>query len=82
MRQIHMSSLTTEDRIIHLLEDFVLQGYEITRESTWEDMGLDSLEKIELLMDIEDEFNLVLPDEVMTMLDNVGEITDYVKRKQ
>jgi acyl carrier protein len=72
---------TVEERIQLLLEDIALQGFEVLASSTWEDMGIDSLSKVEFCMDLEDEFNVDIPDEVMEILDTVEEITEYISRR-
>ena len=43
-----------------------------------EDLGADSLEVVELLMALEDEYGLSLPDEVAVKLQTVGDICDYI----
>ena len=75
-----MGEFTIEDRIYKLLENLVLQGFDIQGLSTWEDMGLDSLDKIEMMMDMEDEFELRIPDEVMSYLESVEELVGYIER--
>lgn len=47
-----------------------------------EDLGADSLDVVELLMALEDEFNLSLPDEVAMQLKTVGEIVDYIDKNK
>lgn len=74
-------ALNIEDRIQLVLENMVLQGYDILSQSTFDDMGLDSLEKVEAFMDIEDEFNLDIPDEVIELIDTFGEIVEYINRR-
>lgn len=69
-----------EDRILTLLENIVLQGFNIKNDSTWEDMGIDSAEKIDFLMDLEEEFRLDIPDEVMEYLETVEEVIEYIRR--
>lgn len=73
--------LSIADRVLLVLENLVLSGLEITETSTWTDMGLDSLDKIELLMDLEDEFNIVIPDDVMVYLEDFGETIQYIERQ-
>jgi acyl carrier protein len=72
---------TVEERIQLLLENIAMQGFEVLASSTWEDMGIDSLSKVEFCMDLEDEFNVDIPDEVMEILDTVEEITEYISRR-
>ena len=47
-----------------------------------EDLGADSLDQVELVMALEDEFNLEIPDEDAEKLKSVGEVLNYVKSKQ
>jgi acyl carrier protein len=47
-----------------------------------EDLGADSLDQVELVMALEDEFNLEIPDEDAEKLKSVAEVLSYVKSKQ
>jgi acyl carrier protein len=75
-----MEELSIGDRVIKLLENIVLQGYDIDNDSTWLDMGLDSLDKIEMMMDMEDEFRVDIPDHAMELIDTVAELIEYINR--
>ena len=46
-----------------------------------EDLGADSLDIVELIMGIEEEFDIEIPDEDAEKLTTVGEAMDYVKGK-
>ncbi len=46
-----------------------------------EDLGADSLDIVELIMGIEEEFDIEIPDEDAEKLTNVGEAMNYVKSK-
>jgi len=46
-----------------------------------EDLGADSLDIVELIMGIEEEFDIEIPDEDAEKLTTVGEAMDYVKSK-
>ena len=46
-----------------------------------EDLGADSLDIVELIMGIEEEFDIEIPDEEAEKLTNVGEALAYVKKK-
>lgn len=72
---------TIEDRVGIVLENVVLHGYDITPQSTFEDMGLDSLDKIELMMDLEDEFRIEIPDAASPYIDTYGELIEYISRR-
>lgn len=46
-----------------------------------EDLGADSLDIVELIMGIEEEFDIEIPDEDAEKLTNVGDALTYVKNK-
>lgn len=46
-----------------------------------EDLGADSLDTIELVMALEEEFGTQIPDEEAEMLTTVGEAVNYVESK-
>jgi len=47
-----------------------------------EDLGADSLDIVELLMEIEDEFGVKVPDEDIQDLRTVKDIADYVESRR
>ena len=46
-----------------------------------EDLGADSLDIVELIMGIEEDFDIEIPDEDAEKLTTVGEAMEYVKTK-
>ena len=46
-----------------------------------DDLGVDSLDVVELIMSVEDEFGLAIPDEDATELTTVGKIVEYIESK-
>ena len=52
---------------------------EITRESTFESLGIDSLETVEMLMELEDELGVEV--ELEEKLETVGQLADYIEKK-
>ena len=53
---------------------------EITMEASFiDDLGADSLDIVELLMALEEEFEIEIPDEEAEKLTTVGDIVEYVK---
>ncbi|KAG2735092.1 hypothetical protein G9P44_001306 [Scheffersomyces stipitis] len=66
---------------IELLEgyDKVDASKEITEESSYvQDLGLDSLDVVEVVMELEHEFNIQIPDNEADSLKTVGQTIDYV----
>ena len=55
---------------------------EITMETTFvDDLGADSLDLFELVMALEDEYNIEIPAEELTELNTVGDVIDYLRDK-
>lgn len=44
-----------------------------------EDLGADSLDVVDILMSIEDEFEIEVPDEEIENIRTVGELVNYIK---
>ena len=50
----------------------------ITRETTFGDLDADSLDVDEVIMALEDEFGVEIPDEVAEKFKNIGDVVDYI----
>ena len=46
-----------------------------------DDLGADSLDTVELIMQFEEEFNIEIPDEDAETLQSVGQAVDYITNK-
>jgi acyl carrier protein len=44
-----------------------------------EDLGADSLDVAELLMTLEDQYNVIVPDDEVTKLKTVRDVADYIE---
>jgi acyl carrier protein len=63
-------------------EQLMVDGEEITEEASFvDDLGADSLDTVEMIMEIEDEFGIEIPDEDAEKLATVGAAIEYVKKK-
>ena len=72
-----------ETRIRKIIADQLGGSAEELTESTRfvEDIGADSLDTVELVMALEEEFNFEIPEETVTTLQTVGGVIDYVKTR-
>jgi acyl carrier protein len=58
-----------------------LQVDEVTRDASLaDDLGADSLERIELIMSLEESFDIHIPDEDAEKILTVGDAIDFVKK--
>lgn len=63
-----------------LSEQFDVEEDSITAETTLaDDLGADSLDVVDLLMSIEDEFEVEIPDEEVENIKTVGELVKYIE---
>lgn len=44
-----------------------------------EDLGADSLDAIDIVMSVEDEFKMEIPDEVIETMESVADIVNYIE---
>ncbi|MGB0135889.1 MAG: acyl carrier protein [Flavobacteriales bacterium] len=52
---------------------------EVTREASFtNDLGADSLDTVELIMEFEKEFNIAIPDDQAEKIGTVGQAIDYI----
>jgi acyl carrier protein len=62
-------------------EQLMVEPEEVTDESSFvEDLGADSLDTVELIMEFEDEFGVEISDEDAEKLNTVGEATAYLEQ--
>lgn len=62
-----------------IAEQIGVKPSEIEMDSTFEDLGVDSLDAIEITMSIEEQFEVEIPDEVIEKIVSVRELADYVE---
>jgi len=69
------------DRVKKIIVDRLdVEEDKITLEASFkDDLGADSLDIVELVMELEDEFELEISDEDAEKINRVGEVVDYIK---
>ena len=74
--------MSTFDKIKDVIIDKlgVEESKIVTEASFVDDLGADSLDTVELIMELEEEFSLEIPDEEAEKLTTVGKVVDYVEK--
>ncbi len=64
-----------------IAEQLEIDPETITPETNiYDDLGADSLDAVELVMSLEDEYGITIPDEAANDLVTVGKIVEYLER--
>ena len=76
--------MTVEAKVKSIIAEQLGVGEdEIKAESAFiEDLGADSLDIVELVMGLEEEFGINIPDDQAEKIKTVGEAIDYIEREQ
>lgn len=72
---------TVEERVVDIVaEQLGVEKDKISRETSFvNDLGADSLDTVELVMELEEEFNVSIPDEAAEKIQKVGEAVDFIE---
>ena len=72
--------MSTFDKIKDVIIDKLgVEESKIVPEASFvDDLGADSLDNVELIMELEEEFGLEIPDEEAEKLTTVGTVVDYI----
>lgn len=74
-----------EEEIFEKVKKIIEEGLEtesekITMDATFtDDLGADSLDIVELIMSIEDEFGIEVPDNAAEKISTVGDVVKYIE---
>jgi len=75
-----MNDIATRVRAI-ISDQLMVEPEEVTDESSFvEDLGADSLDTVELIMEFEDDFGVEISDEDAEKISTVGEAIAYMKK--
>ncbi len=66
-----------------IVDKLGVEESEVTNEASFtNDLGADSLDTVELIMEFEKEFNLSIPDEEAEKIETVGDAVTYIENNQ
>lgn len=71
-----------EDKVKEIIvKDLGVKESEVTREASFvDDLGADSLDCVELVIDFDMEFGITIADNEAENINTVGEAIDYIKK--
>ncbi len=76
-------AMAVEDRVKKIIaEQLGVEEDEVVSEASFvQDLGADSLDTVELVMALEEEFDIEIPDEEAEKMQKVSQVIDYIKEK-
>jgi acyl carrier protein len=75
-----MSEKSIEEKVKDIIvEQLGVNAEQVTPTASFiEDLGADSLDTVELVMALEEAFDIEIPDEVAEQIDTVGKAVDHI----
>lgn len=75
---------SVEEQVISIVaEQLGVAKEQVTPEaSIINDLGADSLDQVELVMELEEKFDIQVPDDAADKFQTVGQVIDYIKKVQ
>ena len=72
-----MSSETVREKVIRVFSEFKkIPAEDINEGTTFEQLGFDSLDGLNLIFELEEEFDLVIPDDQAQSMKSVGQVIE------
>ena len=68
------------DEVISLVAEWVPVGYPISAESTFESLKIDSLDRVEMVITAEDDYNIVIDDDEADAMTTVQDLYNIIAR--
>ena len=72
-----------EEKVVSIVaEQLSVDKAEISRDTSFvNDLGADSLDTVELVMEFEERFGIEIPDDAAEKIQTVGDAVEYIKGK-
>ncbi len=75
-----MADGSVSERVIRVFADFKkVEPEEIRLETTFEELGFDSLDGLNLIFELEEEFDVVVPDDQAQSMKSVAEVVSGIE---
>ena len=76
--------MNIQERVKNIIADqLAVEADKVTETASFiDDLGADSLDIVELVMTMEEEFELDIPDEDAEKMKSVGDVINYIKTKK
>ncbi len=73
---------SVEERVINIVsEQLGVSKEQIKHDTSFvNDLGADSLDTVELVMELEEEFDIQIPDEVAEKIQTVGQAIEHIQK--
>ena len=73
---------STRERVIDIVaEQLGVEKEKISEETSFvNDLGADSLDTVELVMELEEEFDITIPDDVAEKIETVGQAIEEIEK--
>lgn len=75
---------SVEERVVDIVADQLgVEKDKISRDTHFvNDLGADSLDTVELVMELEEEFDISIPEDAAEKIQRVGEAVDFIEKAQ
>lgn len=75
---------SVQERVIDIVaEQLGVDKEKVTPETSFvNDLGADSLDTVELVMELEEEFDITIPDDAAEKIQTVGQAVQYIETSQ
>jgi acyl carrier protein len=75
------NSADLTERVLHIIAETQRKDPgQITIDSTFEELGIDSMDGVNIVFALENEFNINVPDEEVKSIHSVRDVVDGVRR--
>ena len=82
IQNMEEASMSVEDTVKKIVSSIVGRpASEITKETTFKDMGADSFDIVRILSAVENKYDIEMEDDALADVKDMGGFVDYIERK-